>query len=132
MVTLRLVPHRGHKPDIIDYCQVSTLILPLVQKYEVVKSVPWDPHYGVRITLSIDFESVVSRQLIGKISKRRNDSTRALREGHEPDRTEEADPTLWDEARRKCVFDGKKPRCQRRAGRRRDGMFPIRKCSWFP
>ena len=29
--------------------------------------------------------------------------------GQEPDQTEEADPTLWDEARRKCVFDGKEP-----------------------
>ena len=72
---------QGQKPDIIDCCLVSTLNLPLVQKNEVVTSVPKDPHYGVRITLNIDFESVVSRQLIGKISKRRNRSTRALREG---------------------------------------------------
>ena len=32
-----------------------------MQKCEVVKSVPWDPHYGMRIVLNIDFESVVSR-----------------------------------------------------------------------
>ena len=48
VVTLQFVPHMGQKPDIIDYCLVSTLNLPLIQKYEVVKSVPKDPHYGVR------------------------------------------------------------------------------------
>ena len=26
--------------------------------------------------------------------------------------TESADPAIWNEARRNCVFEGKKPRCQ--------------------
>ena len=56
----------------------------------------------------------------------------ALRVGQEPDQSVEADPTLWDEARRKCVFDGKKAALSRRAGKRHGGMFPIRKRSWFP
>ena len=38
---------KGEKPDIIDYFLVSTLIRPLIQKCEIVKSVPWCPHYGV-------------------------------------------------------------------------------------
>ena len=62
--------------------------------------------------LNNDFESVVSRQLMEKISKRRNHSTQPLHEARETDQTEEADPTLWDEARRKCVFEGRKPHCQ--------------------
>ena len=49
--------------------------------------------------LNIDFESVVPRQLMGKISKRSHHSTHALQEGHETDQTEEANPTLRDEAR---------------------------------
>ena len=49
---------RGRKPDIIDYFLVSTLIRPLILKCEVVKSVPWCPHFGVRLVLNIDFEVV--------------------------------------------------------------------------
>ena len=106
--SLQWVPHRcrtglGQKPDIIDYFLVSTLIRPLILKCEVVKSVPWGPHYGEWITLNIDLDYVVSRQLIGKISKRR---------GQGSDQTEEACPAIRDEARRKCVFDSKKPPCQ--------------------
>ena len=64
--SLQWVPHacrtgRGQKPDIIDYFLVSTLIRPLVQKCEVVKSVLWGQHNGARITLNTD-----SRQLMGK------------------------------------------------------------------
>ena len=62
--------------------------------------------------LNIDFESVVSRQLMRKISKRRNHSTQAPHDRQVSDQTEVADPALWDEARRKCVLDGKQPRCQ--------------------
>ena len=69
-------------------------------------------HYGVKLVLNIDYESVVSRQLVEKISERSHLSTHALHKGHDTDQTEEADPTLWDEARRKCVFEGRKPRCQ--------------------
>ena len=65
--------------------------------------VPW----GVRIPLNIDFESVVSRQFIGKISKQRNHNTQAPHEGQGSDQTEKADSAIWDEARRKCVFDSK-------------------------
>ena len=32
---------KGQKPDIIDYFLVSTLIRPLIQKCEIVKSLPW-------------------------------------------------------------------------------------------
>ena len=91
---------------------MSTLIRPLIQQCEVVKSVPWGPHHGVRITLNIDFESTVSRQLIGKISRRKGHSSHTLHEGQDLDQTDDADPALWDEARRKCVFDGKQPRCK--------------------
>ena len=49
---------------------------------------------------------------MGKISKRSHHSTHALQKGHDTDQTEEAVPTLQDEARRKCVFEGRKPRCQ--------------------
>ena len=80
--------------------------------------------------LNIDFESVVSRQLMGKST--RNHSTHALHVGQEPDPTQEADPKLWDETRRKCVFEGKKVAVSRPAGRRQGSMLPIRKCSWFP
>ena len=78
----QLVPHtcrsgRGQKPDIIDYFLVSTLIRPLIQRCEVVKSVAWGPHYGVRVTLNIDFESVVSRQIFGTLGTLRNHNTEA-------------------------------------------------------
>ena len=102
---------KGQKPDIIDYFLVSTLIRPLRRKCEIVKSVFWGPHYGVELTLNINFGSVVSRQLIGKFSKRNRHNTNAL-QGQNTQHTEEADPALWNEARRNCVFEGKKPRCQ--------------------
>ena len=86
---------KGQKPDIIDYFLVSTLIRPLIQKCEVVRSVPWGPHYGVKLTLNINFGSVVSRQLIGKISKRNRHNTNAL-QGQNTQHTEEADPALWN------------------------------------
>ena len=56
----------GQKPDIIDYFMVSACIRPLIQRCEVIKSVLWGPHYGVKLILNIDFESVLSRQLVGK------------------------------------------------------------------
>ena len=102
---------RPVQPDIIDCFLVSTLIRPLIHKYEVVQSVPWRPHNGVRITLNIDFESCRGSSW----EKPANEETTARMQSHvgqEPNQTEEADPTLWDEARRQCVFDGKKPRCQ--------------------
>ena len=102
---------KGRKPDIIDYFLVSTLIRPLTQKCEIVKSVPWGPHYGVKLALNIKFGLVVSRQLIGKFSKRNRHNTNAL-QGQKTQHTEDADPALWNEARRNCVFEGKKPRCQ--------------------
>ena len=102
---------KGQKPDIIDHFLVSTLIRPLIQKCEIVKSVPWGPHYGVKLTLNINFGSVVSRQLIGNISKRNRHNTNVL-EGQGTQYIEEADPAIWNEARRNCVFEGKKPRCQ--------------------
>ena len=102
---------KGQKPDIIDYFLVSTFMRPLIQKCEIVKSVLWGPHYGVKLVLNFNFESVVSRQLVGKISKRSRHNTNAL-QGQNTYHTEEADPALWNEARRNCVFEGKKPRCQ--------------------
>ena len=59
----------------------------------------------------INFGSVVSRQLIGKFSKRHRHNTNAL-QGQNTQHTEEADPARWNEARRNCVFEGTKPRCQ--------------------
>ena len=84
---------------------------PVTQKCEVIKSVPWGPHYGVKLVLNIDFESVLSRQLVGKISRRSHHKVGATLEGSDADLLEEADPSLWDAARLKCTFDGRKPRC---------------------
>ena len=74
----RAVQAKVKKPDIIDYFLVSTLIRPLIQKCEIVNSVPWGPHHGVKLTLNINFGSVVSRQLTGKISKRNRHNTNVL------------------------------------------------------
>ena len=63
---------RGQKPDKINYFLVSTRIRPLKQNCEVVKSGPWGPHYGVRITLNTNFESVVVLQLMCAYSEQRN------------------------------------------------------------
>ena len=68
------------------------------------------PHYGVKLTLNINFGSVVSRQLIGKFSKRNRHNTNVL-QGQNTQHTERVDPAIWNEARRNCVFEGKKPRC---------------------
>ena len=102
---------KGKKPDIMDYFLVSTLIRPLIHKCEIVKSVPWGPHYGVKLAPSIKFETVVSRQLMGKYNKRDRHTTNAL-QGLSTQHTESVDPAIWNEARRNCVFEGKKPRCQ--------------------
>ena len=90
---------------------VSACIRPLIQKCEVNKSVPWGPHYGVKLVLNIDFESVLSRQLVGKISRRSHHKVGATLEGSDADLLEEADPSLWDAARLKSTFEGRKPRC---------------------
>ena len=55
----------------------------LIQKCEVIKSVPWGPHYGVKLVLNIDFESVLSRQLVGNISRRNHHKVGATLEGSE-------------------------------------------------
>ena len=102
---------KGQKPDIIHHFLVSTLIRPLLQKCEIVKSVPWGPHYGVKLALRIKFETVVSRQLIGKFNKRDRHNTNVL-QGLSTQHTDSADPAIWNEARRNCVFEGKKPRFQ--------------------
>ena len=85
---------RGQKPDTIDYFMVSACIRPLLQKCEVIKSVPWGPHYGFKLVLNIDFESVLSRQLMGKISRRSHHKVGATLEGSDADLLEEADPSL--------------------------------------
>ena len=90
---------------------VSACIRPLIQKCEVIKSVPWGPHYGVKLVLNIDFESVLSRQLVGKISRRSHHKVGATLEGSDANLLEEADPSLWDAARLRCAFEGRKPRC---------------------
>ena len=102
---------KGQKPDIIDYFLVWTLIRPLIQKCEIVKSVPWGPHFGVKLTLNIKFDSVVSKQLIGMFSRRNQHNTNVLH-GQSAQHTDSADPAIWNEARRNCVFEGKKPRSQ--------------------
>ena len=83
----------------------------LIQKCEVIKSVPWGPHYGAKLVLKIDFASVLSRQLMGENSKCSHHKVGATHEGPDTDLMEEADPMLWDEARLKCTFEGRKPRC---------------------
>ena len=67
--------------------------------------------YGVKLVLNIDFESVLSRQLVGKISRRSHYKVGATLEGSDADLLEEADPSLWEAARLKCRFEGRKPRC---------------------
>ena len=67
--------------------------------------------FGSALWLDINFESVVSRQLIGKINKRNRHNTNAL-QGQSTQHPQEADPALWNEARRNCVFEGKKLRRQ--------------------
>ena len=123
----------GQKPDIIDYFLVSTLIRPLRQKCEVVQSVTWCQHHGTKVRAQHRLRiGSVSRQLIGKICKRSHHSTHALQEIHDTDQTEKAHPTLWDEARRKCVFEGRKPGCQDRQEAAKSGILPKYKRSWFP
>ena len=90
---------------------VSACIGPLIQKCEVIKSVPWGPHHGVKLVLNIDFESVLSRQLEGKISRRNHHRVGATLEVSDADLLDEADPSLWEAARLKCTFEGRKPRC---------------------
>ena len=102
---------RGQKPDIIEYFMVSACIWPLIQKCKVIKSVPWGPHCGVKRVFNIDFEAVLSRQLDGKISRRSHHKVGATLEGSDADLLEEADPSLWNAARLKCTFEGRKPRC---------------------
>ena len=53
----------------------------------------------------------MSRQLIGKISKRNRHNTNAL-QGQRTQYTEVAEPALRNEARLSCEFEGNKPRCQ--------------------
>ena len=48
---------------------------------------------------------------MGKFNRRDRDNTNAL-QGSSTQHTESADPAIWNEARRNCVFEGKKPRCQ--------------------
>ena len=97
---------------------MSACIRPLIQKCEVIKSVPWGPHYGVKLILNSDFESVLSRQLVGKINRRCHHKVGAAHEGPDTEMMEEADPILWDAARLKCTFEGRKPRCSFWAGDR--------------
>ena len=94
------------------FVSVSTLILSLLQTCVVVKSVQWCPHHGVRITVNIDFDAVVSRHLIGALSKRRSRNTEEphARQGFE--HSKGANPALWDEERRRCVFDGNRLRSE--------------------
>ena len=106
--SLQWVPHtcrtgRGQKLDIIDYFLVSTPVRPLIQKCELVKSVPWGPHCGVKLVLNINFDSVVSRQLIGKISKRSRHNTNAL-QGQSTHHTEEADPSTVERSKTQLCF----------------------------
>ena len=46
-----------------------------------------------------------------EVQKRNRHSTDAL-QGQSTQHIDEADPALWNDARRNCVFEGKKPRCQ--------------------
>ena len=91
---------------------MSTRIRPLLQNCEVVKSVPWSAHYGVRITLNTDFESVVVLHLMGAYSKRRNHDAEALHDSQVSDRPVADNSARSKEARRSCVFAGRQPRCQ--------------------
>ena len=92
-----------------------------------VKSGPWGPHNGVKLTLNINFGSVVSRQLVGKISKRNRHHTNAL-QGQSTQPTQhigtKQDATVSSKAKEASLprWSGGHPSC----------MFPIRKRSWFP
>ena len=50
---------------------------------------------------------MLSRQLLEKSA----DKVGATLEGSDADLLEEADKSLWDAARLKCTFEGRKPRC---------------------
>ena len=76
-------------------------------------------------------KSLVSRQMIGKIRKRSRHDTNAI-QGQYTQHTEEADPALWSEARRNCVFEGKKPRCQDGQEDTQAACSPMCKRVWFP
>ena len=69
-----------------------------------MKSVPWGQHCAVRITLHIDFGSVVARQLIGALDTRRSHDVEASHDSHVSDRARADDSAGWDEARRSCVL----------------------------
>ena len=89
---------RGQKPDIIDYFMVSACIRPLIQKCEVIKSVPWGPHCGVKLVLNIDLESV------WKISRRNHHKVGATLEGSDADLLDEADPSPLGSSKTQMYF----------------------------
>ena len=60
-------------------------------------SVPWSPQYAVRITLHMDFDSVVSRKLVGALSKRRNHNAEVPHARQGFGQSEGANPALEDE-----------------------------------
>ena len=103
---------RSQKPDTIDCFLVSTRIRPLLHNCEVLKSVHWGAHYGVRITLNADFKSVVVFQLTGAYNKRRNHDVKSLHDSQVSHRTKGDDSARWEEGRRSCVFVGRQLRCQ--------------------
>ena len=77
-----------------------------------MESVPWGPHCGVKLALSINFESVLSRQLIGKFSKRILHQHGRIPKVRARNTLIVPDPAIWNEARRNCVFEGKNLRCR--------------------
>ena len=88
---------KGQKPDIIDYFLVSTLIRPLIQKCESQADAQHQLRIGGVQTADWEVQQAESVQ-----------HERTPRTEH----TERANPAIWNEARRNCVFEGKKPRCQ--------------------
>ena len=95
-----LGPHVGsiEKLDIIDYFLVTTHIRPLIQKRDVVKSVSWCPHYGVRLVLNVD----------SRIDARMHSKKDRLME-----QTQQADPvTLGRSKTQVCLPRQDRIRCQ--------------------
>ena len=90
----------GHTSGIIEYFLVSKPICPLVQECDVLRTVRRSPHFGFCITLNIDYTAQ------GETPQH---WVRHTGQGFE--QPEGANSASCEEALRRCVFDGNKPRC---------------------
>ena len=103
---------RGQKPASLTTCMVSACIrAPDTKMRSDQIGTVGDRTMESSSSSTLISRSVLSRQLIGKINRRRQHKVGATHEGPDTDLMAEADPILWDAARLKCTFEGRKPRC---------------------